>query len=94
MLRVPDSRTGFLVRPALLPRLAQAARGRFARLDSTLREIRFQGFTFTFSSADVPFAAEAWLTSTNFSAKSKAQTIPPHQFLNGGRSFLPKQRRV
>jgi len=27
----------FLVRPALLPRLAQAARGRFARLDSTLR---------------------------------------------------------
>jgi len=33
-LRVPDVAHGFLVRPALLPRLAQAARGRFARLDS------------------------------------------------------------
>jgi hypothetical protein len=48
-LRVPDVSRGFLVRPALLPRLAQAARGRFARLDSPLREVRFHGFTFNFS---------------------------------------------
>jgi hypothetical protein len=31
-LRVPDVAHGLFVRPALLPRLAQAARGRFARL--------------------------------------------------------------
>lgn len=43
-LRVPDVARRFLVRPALFPRLAQAARGRFVRLDSPLREIRFHGF--------------------------------------------------
>jgi hypothetical protein len=48
-LRVPDVAHGLFVRPTLLPRLAEAARGRFARLDSTLREIRFHGFTFNFS---------------------------------------------
>jgi len=42
-LRVPDVAHGFLVRPALLPRLAQTARGRFTRLDSPLRELRFHG---------------------------------------------------
>jgi hypothetical protein len=42
-LRVPDVTHGLFVRPALLSRLAQAARGRFARLDSPLREIRFLG---------------------------------------------------
>jgi hypothetical protein len=42
-LRVPDVAHGF--RPALLSRLAQAARGRFARLDSPLRELRFHGFS-------------------------------------------------
>lgn len=42
-LRVPDVARCFLVRPALFPRLAQAARGRFARLDPPLREIRFHG---------------------------------------------------
>jgi hypothetical protein len=48
-LRVPDAAHGF--HPALLPRLARAARGRFGRLDSPLREIRFHGFTFNFSVA-------------------------------------------
>jgi hypothetical protein len=48
-LRVPDVPHGF--HPALPPRLAQAARGRFTRLDSPLREIRFHGFTFNFSAA-------------------------------------------
>jgi hypothetical protein len=42
-LRVPNVAHGFLVRPALLPRFAQAARGRFARLDPPLREFRFHG---------------------------------------------------
>lgn len=42
-LRVPDVAHGFLVSPALLPRLAQAARGRFARLDPPLCEFRFHG---------------------------------------------------
>ena len=50
-LRVPDVAGGFLVRPALFPRLAQAARGRFARFDPPLREFRFHGFTFNFSAA-------------------------------------------
>ena len=50
-LRVPDVAHGFLVRPALLPRLAKAARGRFARLDPPLRDLRFHGFTFSFSAA-------------------------------------------
>jgi hypothetical protein len=49
VLRVPDVAHGF--HPALLPRLAQAARGRFARFDSPLRELCFQGFTFNFSAA-------------------------------------------
>jgi hypothetical protein len=40
-LRVPDVARRFLVSPALFPRLAQAARGRFARLDPPLREIGF-----------------------------------------------------
>jgi len=44
-LRVSDVAHGFLVRPALLPRLAQAARGRLAHLDPPLREIRFHGFS-------------------------------------------------
>ncbi len=42
-LRMPDVAHGF--HPALLPRLAQAARGRFTRLDSPLRELRFHGFS-------------------------------------------------
>jgi hypothetical protein len=42
-LRVPDVAHGFLVRPALFPRLAQAARGCLVRLDPPLREIRFHG---------------------------------------------------
>jgi hypothetical protein len=50
-LRVPDVAHGFLVRPALFPRLAQTARGRFARLDPPLRETGFHGFTFNFSAA-------------------------------------------
>jgi hypothetical protein len=50
-LRVPDVAHGFFVCPALFPRLAQAARGRFARLDPPLRELRFHGFTFNFSAA-------------------------------------------
>jgi hypothetical protein len=50
-LRVPDVAHGLLVCPSLLPRLAQAARGRFTRLDSPLRELRFHGFTFNFSAA-------------------------------------------
>ena len=48
-LRVPDVAHGF--HPALLSRLAQAARGRFARLDSPLRELRFYGLTFNFLAA-------------------------------------------
>jgi hypothetical protein len=40
-LRVPDVAHGLFVGPALFPRLAQTARGRFARLDSPLREVRF-----------------------------------------------------
>jgi hypothetical protein len=48
-LRMTDVPHGF--HPALPPRLAQAARGRFGRLDSPLREIRFHGFTFIFSAA-------------------------------------------
>jgi hypothetical protein len=40
-LRVPDVAHGFLVRPTLFPRLAQAARGRFLRLDAPLCEVRF-----------------------------------------------------
>jgi hypothetical protein len=48
-LRVPDVAHGF--HPALLSRLAQAARGRFARLDSPLCEFRFYGLTFNFSAA-------------------------------------------
>jgi hypothetical protein len=44
-LRVPDVAHGFLVRPALFPRFAQTARGRFARLDPPLREVRFHAFT-------------------------------------------------
>ena len=58
-LRVPDVAHGLFVRPALLPRLAQAARGRFARLDSPLRELRFHGFTFNFTAA----ASLRWLAS-------------------------------
>ena len=50
-LRVPDVAHGFLVRPTLFPRFAQAARGRFARLNPPLREFRFHGFTFNFSAA-------------------------------------------
>lgn len=42
-LRVPEVAHGFLVRPALLPRLAQTARGCFARLDSPLCEFGFHG---------------------------------------------------
>jgi hypothetical protein len=50
-LHVPDVAHGLFVRPSLLPRLAQAARGRFARLDSSLRKVGFHGFTFNFSAA-------------------------------------------
>jgi hypothetical protein len=50
-LRMPDVVRSSFVRPALFPRLAKAARGRFARLDSPLREVRFHGFTFNFSAA-------------------------------------------
>jgi hypothetical protein len=41
-LRVPDVAHSFLVCPALFPRFAQAARGRFARLDPPLRKIGFR----------------------------------------------------
>lgn len=40
-LCVPNVARGFLVGPALFPRLAQAARGRLARLDSALGELVF-----------------------------------------------------
>ena len=74
---MPDFAHGFLVRPALLPRLAQAARGRFARLDSTLREIRFQGFTFTFSSADVPFRGGGMADFYKFFSQIESTNHPP-----------------
>jgi hypothetical protein len=42
-LRVADVSGGFLVRPALLPRFAEAASGRLARLNSSLGELGFHG---------------------------------------------------
>ncbi len=42
-VRVADVPGGFLVRPALLPRFAEAASGGFARLNSPLGELGFHG---------------------------------------------------
>jgi len=74
-LRVPDVAHGFLVCPALLPRFAQTARGRFARLDSPLREIRFHGVSRMTRQA----ARRSFLATRVFQMAASAATIAARQ---------------